>query len=342
MTPLENRNGDERPHRRGPPVVANPPISGANLLEAGGELPPHSSANRTRAQGERAIGDVVALRHQLDDPQLLCLIGRHQKHACMQVQGLMEELERVIKRLAHFLNAGLIQTLLVPHAVGRRGDQTEKPRVVPHLFLLGCELELRLAAYTDDLRARKHIAERTKANDEERIQTEQQRIGDLLAEDRNGEAEGEREGHDADARGSRHKRRDERNRDEGQRIEIASDTTAKLNQRVHADEQQHAELEGGPRVGALAIRVARAVAKEREPGRDPRHIPPSERPAPRKKEAREQECSEQERGRQSPSRPRCAPDAKRCLDEGRHMTAVLRPLPFVQQEIRSNVGNLPT
>ena len=69
---------------------------------------------------------------------------------------------------------------------------------------------------------------------------------------------------------------------------------------------------------------------------------PSECPAPWKEKSRKQERSEQERGCQSPRRPRRAPHAKRCLDEGRHMQAVLRWLSIVQQEIRLDVRSAPT
>ena len=86
-------------------------------MEAGGQLPPHGRPDRSGAQGKWAIGEVVALGHQLDDPQLLGLAGRHQEHAGVEVQGLMEKLERVIERLANLLNAGLIQALFVPHSV---------------------------------------------------------------------------------------------------------------------------------------------------------------------------------------------------------------------------------
>ena len=186
------------------------------------------------------------------------------------------------------------------------------------------------------------MTERAKANDEERVHAEQQRVADLFAEERCRKAECEREDYDTDTRRPDCERRNERNRHERQRIEIATNAATELNERLHTDEQQDAQLERGPRVGALPICVVGAVPEERDPGHDPRQVQPAELPAGWNKEAGQQECREQERGGQSPCRPRGAPDAERCLDEGRHMTAVLRPLPFVQQEKRSNVGKPPT
>ena len=136
---------------------------------------------------------------------------------------------------------------------------------------------------------------------------------DLFSEECDGETKHDCEGDDTDAGRPRRKGRDERNGDVGQWIEVAADAAAELHQGVHADEEQHAELERGPRIGTVLMCVARTISEERCPDGDPCEVSPSERLAARKKETREQECSEQERSRQSPSRPRCAPYAKRCV-----------------------------
>ncbi len=55
----------------------------------------------------------------------------------MQIQSLMEELKRVIERLANFLDTGLVQAVLIPYAIRRRRHQTKESRVIPDLLLLG-------------------------------------------------------------------------------------------------------------------------------------------------------------------------------------------------------------
>ena len=126
----------------------------------------------------------------------------------MEIQRLMEELERMIERLANLLNAGLVQSLLVPHPVRRRRDQAKEPRIVSNFFFLCCKVELELATYTDDLRAREHLTQRAKAHDEQRVKAEQQWVCDLLSEERTGKAKRDREDDDADARWSHCERRD--------------------------------------------------------------------------------------------------------------------------------------
>ena len=140
----------------------------------------------------------------------------------------------------------------------------------------------------------------------------------MLAEERSRQSECKREGDEADAGAPCRKRGDERDCDVAQGIELATDATAKLNQGLDAHDQKGAQLECRLLVGAVPMRVPGTVTEGSGPAGEPSQMPPSEGSPSRNEEARQQEGCEQERRGQSPRRPRRAPDAKRCLNQGCH------------------------
>ncbi len=90
------------------------------------------------------------------------------------------------------------------------------------------------------------------------------------------------------------------------------------------------------------MREASAVTKKRKPACKPCEVSPAELPAPGNEEARKHERGKHERGAEPPCRPRRAPDAERCLDEGGHQSGVT-PAPIRSaRKPRSRVCETPT
>jgi hypothetical protein len=174
---------------------------------------------------------------------MLGIIVWHQENAGVELERLMQELKRMIERLTNFLHAGLVQTISVPNPFRGGRNQAEEAHVIARLFALRGELLLRASTHPNNLGAGEQAAERSEARREERIESEDLKVGDVFAEERDAKPEDDRKGDDADRRPAKRERSDQGNRDVVQRVEVAPDAAARLNEREHANEEDGAELE---------------------------------------------------------------------------------------------------
>ena len=262
---LFHRHAEEGAHQRRAAVVAQALVAGLDVLQVHREAALGDAADRAGPAVEGALGDVVAVGHQLGDAQLAGGLVGEQQDAGVQVQGAVQQRQGVEELVVHLLDARSQEPLVVGRRALRRSrDQAEHARLELGLLLLLVELLAGALPHPGDLHPREQEVEQPEEHDEGRVQGEGLRVLPALGEEVEQRLEAHRREHEHGAHGLAREGGEERDQHVDEGVEGPGQPAADLHPGVDGDQQEQAELQVQP-AGALA-QLLLAEAHERPGG----------------------------------------------------------------------------